>query len=309
MGANRGLMGRDMLSMQDFSKEDILKILATAKKLAKIKSSKVMQGKILGSLFFEPSTRTRLSFESSMAKLGGASVGFADASVSSVTKGESLLDTIKMVQQYADLLVIRHPQEGAARLAAEATDKPVINAGDGANQHPTQTLVDLYTIQQLHGRLDRLKIAIVGDLRYGRTVHSLIHGLSHFSSEVFLISPDALRLPESYREILYRGRIRYHEGKDFTQLLPDLDVLYMTRIQKERFADQSEYQAVKSSYALTATQLQRAKPTLKVLHPLPRITEISQDVDETPHAAYFLQASNGIPVRQAVLGMLAGVLR
>lgn len=294
--------------MQDFSKEDILKVLTTAKKLSQRSSPKLMQGKILGSLFFEPSTRTRLSFESAMAKLGGSAVGFADASVSSVTKGESLLDTIHMVERYADVLVIRHSQEGAARLAAEATARPVINAGDGANQHPTQTLVDLYTIQQLLGRLDRLKIAIVGDLKYGRTVHSLVHGLSHFSSELTLISPETLKLPNSYREVLYRSRIRYHESEDFAQHLPEFDVLYMTRIQKERFADAAEYEEVRNAYMLTAAHLKRAKPTLKILHPLPRVTEIAGDVDGTPHAAYFQQAGNGIPVRQAIIALLAGAI-
>ena len=306
MGVKKGLAGRDLLSMQDFSKEDILKVLTVAKKLHG-KPSRAMQGKILGSLFFEPSTRTRLSFESAMARLGGTSVGFADASVSSVTKGESLIDTTRMVEQYADILVVRHPNEGAARLVSEATDKPVINAGDGANQHPTQTLVDLYTIQQLHGRLDRLKIGIVGDLKYGRTVHSLVHGLSHFSCELFLISPDALRLPAAYREVLYQRRIRYKEGQEFLPLLPQLDVLYMTRIQRERFADPAEYEEVRDSYRLTAAALKSAKPSLRVLHPLPRINEITVDVDDTVHAAYVQQAGNGIPVRQAILSLLAGV--
>lgn len=308
MGVKRGLAGRDLLSMQDFSKEDILKVLATAKKLSQRNAPRLMQGKILGSLFFEPSTRTRLSFESAMARLGGSAVGFADASVSSVTKGESLLDTIHMVERYADVLVIRHPQEGAARLAAEATARPVINAGDGANQHPTQTLVDLYTIQQLLGRLDRLKIAIVGDLKYGRTVHSLVHGLSHFSCELTLISPETLKLPNAYREVLYRSRIRYHESDDFSRRLPEFDVLYMTRIQKERFADAAEYEEVRDAYMLTAAHLKHAKPTLKVLHPLPRVTEIASDVDTTPHAAYFQQAGNGIPVRQAIIALLAGAI-
>jgi len=294
--------------MQDFSKEDILKVLSIAKKFVNKKHPKLLQGKILGALFFEPSTRTRLSFESAMAKLGGQSIGFAGASVSSVTKGESLIDTIHMVEQYADLLVIRHPQEGAARLAAEATNRPVINAGDGANQHPTQTLVDLFTIQQLLGRLDRLKIGIVGDLKYGRTVHSLIYGLSHFSSEISLISPQSLKLPSAYRDILYRNRVRYHEYEDFLGQLPTLDVLYMTRIQKERFADAAEYEKVRNAYVLTAAHLKRAKPNLKILHPLPRVTEISQDIDQTPHAAYFQQAGNGIPVRQAIIALLAGAV-
>lgn len=300
---------RDIISIADLSKEDILHILQTAKKMEGLKDmGQFLKGKLMGSLFYEPSTRTRLSFESAMRRLGGEVVGFADPKSSSDTKGESLFDTIKMVEHYADVIVIRHPLDGAARLAAEATEKPVINAGDGSNQHPTQTLLDLYTIQQTQGRLDGLKIAMVGDLRYGRTVHSLSTALSLFKTEFFFVAPELLQMPEQYLQLLEKRGIAFHQTGDLLSVIPKIDILYFTRIQKERFADPAEYEMVKNAYILKKQMLEKARDNLKILHPLPRVSEISTDVDATEHAYYFQQAGNAIPVRQALLCLVTGAL-
>lgn len=304
--------GRDVISIRDFSREDIEYILNTAEKLERELKEKgsldYARGKILATLFFEPSTRTRLSFESAMHRLGGSVIGFAEASTSSVKKGESLRDTIKTVEQYSDVIAIRHPKEGAARLAAEVADIPVINAGDGSNQHPTQTLLDLYTMKCEFGKIDGLKIGLLGDLKYGRTVHSLSEALSYYDVELYLISPELLRMPRHIVEELKEKGVKVYETSDLESVIGELDVLYATRIQKERFPDEQEYLKVKGSYVIDLEILKKAKETLKIMHPLPRVDEIHPSVDSTKHAIYFRQVFSGIPVRMALLALTLGVI-
>ncbi len=295
---------KDIISINDFSKDDILYLLQLARKMEKKASPTLLKGKIMASLFFEPSTRTRLSFISAMERLGGEVMGFSNADSSSVRKGETLWDTIKMMERYADAIVLRHPLEGAARLAAEASSKPIINAGDGANQHPTQTLLDLYTIQKAKGGLEGLKIGMLGDLKYGRTVHSLALALSHFNSEFTFIAPDALQMPRSYLDFLNKKKIRYRITQQMMDALSNLDILYVTRIQKERFPDPLEYERYKGIYKVERKVLTNVKKDLKIMHPLPRVDEIDPSIDSTEHALYFEQAANGIPVRQALLSLL-----
>jgi aspartate carbamoyltransferase catalytic subunit len=302
------LAGRDLVSMRDISREDLLAILDEAVRFEGYERP-ILRGKVLGSLFFEPSTRTNLSFTSAMQRLGGSALGFADAKVSSTAKGESLVDTIKVVENYCDVILIRHPLEGAARLAAESTEKPVINAGDGTNQHPTQTLLDLYTIRQRRGRLDNLKIAFIGDLKYSRTVHSLIETLTHFDNELFLVSPQSLRLPREFLEELDARGTVYSEDENFFSIAPDVDILYTTRIQQERFPDPVEYEKVKNAYRIDRAAIERIGGNVTVMHPLPRLNEIARDLDEFPGSAYFDQARNGVTVRKAVLSLLLGVAR
>ncbi|WP_258083675.1 aspartate carbamoyltransferase [Thermococcus thermotolerans] len=302
--------GRDVISVRDFSKEDIEFVLKVAERLEdELKNGPLdyAKGKILATLFFEPSTRTRLSFESAMHRLGGSVIGFSSASSTSVKKGESLADTIKTVEQYSDVIVIRHLMEGAARLAAEVAEIPVINAGDGSNQHPTQTLLDLYTIKRAFGRIDGLTIGLLGDLKYGRTVHSLAEALAFYDVELYLISPELLRMPKHIVEEL-REKIRIHETTDLEGTIPELDVLYVTRIQRERFPDEQEYLKVKGSYQVNCAVLKRAKESLRIMHPLPRVDEIHPEVDRTEHALYFRQVFSGVPVRMALLGLTLGVL-
>ncbi|RLF75492.1 aspartate carbamoyltransferase [Palaeococcus sp. (in: euryarchaeotes)] len=304
--------GRDVISIRDFKKEDIEHVLKTAERLEReLKDEGALKyagGKILATLFFEPSTRTRLSFESAMHRLGGSVIGFSEASSTSVKKGESLRDTIKTVEQYSDVIVIRHPEEGAARLAAEVADIPVINAGDGSNQHPTQTLLDLYTIKRTFGRIDGLKIGLLGDLKYGRTVHSLSEALTHYDVELYLISPELLRMPKHIVEELRDKGVKIYETSDLESVIPELDVLYATRIQKERFPDEQEYLKVKGSYVITLDLLKNAKESLKIMHPLPRVDEIHPSVDASKHAIYFRQVFSGVPVRMALLGLTLGVV-
>ncbi|WP_461866326.1 aspartate carbamoyltransferase [Thermococcus sp.] len=304
---------RDVISIRDFSREDIEFVLKTAKRLENELNEKghleYAKGRILATLFFEPSTRTRLSFESAMHRLGGSVIGFSSAASTSVKKGESLRDTIKTVEQYSDVIVIRHSKEGAARLAAEVADIPVINAGDGSNQHPTQTLLDLYTIKSAFGKIDGLKIGLLGDLKYGRTVHSLSEALTHYDVELYLISPELLRMPKHIIEELREKGVKVHETSDLESVIPELDVLYATRIQKERFPDEQEYLKVKGSYVVDCKVLEKAKETLKVMHPLPRVDEIHPEVDKTKHAIYFKQVFSGIPVRMALLGLTLGVVK
>ena len=308
----QGWKGRDVISIRDFSKDDIEYVLSTAERLEKELKEKgsleYAKGKILATLFFEPSTRTRLSFESAMHRLGGSVIGFAEASTSSVKKGESLRDTIKTVEQYSDVIVIRHPKEGAARLAAEVAEIPVINAGDGSNQHPTQTLLDLYTIKREFGKIDGLKIGLLGDLKYGRTVHSLSEALSHYDVELYLISPALLRMPRHIVEELKEKGVKVHETSDLESVIGELDVLYVTRIQKERFPDEQEYLKVKGSYVIDLEILRKVKETLKIMHPLPRVDEIHPSVDSTKYAIYFRQVFSGIPVRMALLALTLGVI-
>ena len=295
-------MKKDLISITDFSREEYLRILELAAEFEKNPNQNLLEGKVVASLFFEPSTRTRLSFETAISRLGGRIVGFADPDSSSATKGESLHDTIKMVSGYADIIVMRHPLEGAARYAAEVSDVPVINAGDGANQHPTQTLLDLYSIMKTQGTLDNLNLFMVGDLKYGRTVHSLLQAMSEFENPIFnFISPEILQMPRGYKHHLEEKGIRYFEHEEFTDIISEADIIYMTRVQKERFADPIEYEKVKNVYILNNTMLDNTKPNVRILHPLPRVNEISTDVDANEKAYYFQQALNGVYTRQAII--------
>ncbi len=296
----------DIISIRDFEKKEILHVLERAKKIERKPKPNLLRGKVMASLFFEPSTRTRLSFESAMRYLGGEVIGFAEPGTTSLKKGETLWDTIKMAEKYADVIVMRHPVEGAARLASEAAGVPVINGGDGANQHPTQTLLDLYTIQKAKGKISGLNVGFLGDLKYGRTVHSLAIALSHFKTNMYFISPGALKMPDSYLEDLESKGIKYYEEADLLKVSKKLDVLYATRIQKERFPDPLEYKKYAGVYKLNRSILPHIKPSLKIMHPLPRVDEIHPELDDTEHALYFEQAGNGIPVRQALLSLVLG---
>lgn len=298
---------RSLVSINDFSKDEYLYILDLAREFEKQPVQNILEGNVVATLFFEPSTRTRLSFESAVNRLGGRVIGFTDASSSSTSKGESLKDTIKTVANYSDLIVMRHPVEGSAKWASEVSDVPIINAGDGANQHPTQCLLDLYTIRQTQGRLDNLHIAFVGDLKYGRTVHSNVIALTRFANITFhLVSPEELKLPSSVKMHIKNNNLRYHQYTDLKEVIPHVDVLYMTRIQRERFSDPIEYERVKNSYILDNEMLDGSKDNLKILHPLPRVNEINEDVDSNPKAYYFEQALNGVFVRQALIAAILG---
>jgi aspartate carbamoyltransferase catalytic subunit len=266
-----------------------------------------MDGKVAASIFFEPSTRTRLSFETAVNRLGGRIIGFSEAANTSVSKGESLKDTITMVSGYADIVIMRHPLEGSVRYAGEVSRVPVINAGDGSNQHPTQTLLDLYSIRKTQGRLDGLSIAMIGDLKYGRTVHSLLMAMSHFAPSFKFVAPEEMSLPEEYRKFLREQKIAFIESRDMTGNIDDVDIIYMTRVQKERFSEPMEYEKLKNVYTLRSAMLDHTKPNLRVLHPLPRVGEISVDLDDNPKAYYFQQARNGVFARMAVICHLLGI--
>ena len=299
--------GRDIISIGSLSKVDIDFILHRATEMQPIaeKGSDRLKGKILATLFFEPSTRTRLSFESAMLRLGGGVIGFAEPKVSSVAKGESLSDTIKTVDNYAHVIVIRHPEEGAAAEAAHAASAPVINAGSGSLEHPTQALLDLHTMLTAKGKINGLNIALVGDLLYGRTVHSLIMALSNYDVKVHLVSPEQLKIR---RDVLKKveGKVDYVETDDLKSILKELDVLYVTRVQKERFTNPDDYEKVKNAYVIDRALLKGAKKNLAIMHPLPRVTEISTDVDEMPNAWYFRQMRHGVYVRMALLSLVLG---
>lgn len=301
------MINKSLVSITDYSKDDYLKILQIAAEFEKNPNQKLLDGKVVATLFFEPSTRTRLSFESAVNRLGGRVLGFSDAGSSSVTKGETLKDTIKMVSNYVDLIVMRHPLEGAARYASEVASVPVINAGDGANQHPTQTLLDLYSIRKTQEKLDNLNIFMIGDLKYGRTVHSLLMAMSYFNPTFFFISPDELKMPNEYKFFLQQHNIKYYEYRDFMPIISEADIIYMTRVQKERFSDPIEYEKTKNAYVLSNHMLENTRPNMKILHPLPRVNEISQDVDDNPKAYYFTQALNGVFVRQAIITSILGM--
>ncbi len=301
------MKNRSLISISDFSKEEILQLLDRAKEFEKEPIQRILENYVIATLFFEPSTRTRLSFESAVSRLGGKIISFTDSMSSSVQKGESLKDTIKTVCNYSDLIVMRHPREGSARFASEVASVPVINAGDGANQHPTQCLLDLYSIFKTQKRLDDLNIMMVGDLKYGRTVHSLVIAMCHFNTAFHLVSPVELKLPGSVKVHIKNKNLDYYQYTDLMEAIPKADIIYMTRIQKERFSDPIEYEKVKNSYVLAAEMLHAIKPNMKVLHPLPRVNEISEDIDELPQAYYFNQALNGIYVRQALLAGILGV--
>ena len=309
-GVNLGFEGRDIISIKDFSIDEINHVFKVAKTMEPLaeKGSQMLRGKILATLFFEASTRTRLSFESAMLRLGGSTLGFAEAEMSSVKKGENLADTIRTVENYADVIAMRHPLEGAARLAAEFSRVPILNGGSGAEEHPTQALLDMYTMIKEKGKIDGLKIALVGDLRYGRTVHSLAYALSLYKIELYLISPETLRMR---REVLQtiKERVSVTEKTNVEKIIPIVDILYVTRIQKERFPDPAEYAKVKGAYRIDLQALGEAKKDLTILHPLPRVDEIAPEVDNTPFARYFQQVRNGIVVRMALLALIMGAVK
>ena len=295
------MKNRSLVSISDYSKEEILSILDSAADFEANPNRKTLDGKVIATLFFEPSTRTRLSFETAVNRLGGRIIGFSDATTSSSVKGETLHDTIRMVSCYADAIVMRHTLEGAARYASEISPVPIINAGDGANQHPSQTLLDLYSIFKTQGTLENLNICLVGDLKYGRTVHSLIMAMSHFHPTFKFIAPEELKMPDEYKVFCKSHNIPFSESTELTDNFNDADILYITRVQKERFLDLIEFEKVKNVYTLKNDMLADTKPNLKILHPLPRVNEIDPDVDSNPKAYYFQQAQNGLFVREAII--------
>ena len=301
------MKNRSLVSIDDFTSDEVLKILDLAAEFEKNPVSRLLEGKVIATLFFEPSTRTRLSFESAINRLGGKIVGFSEAGATSLAKGESLHDTIKMVSSYSDLIVMRHPIEGSARYASEIASVPVINAGDGANQHPTQTMLDLYSIRKTQGTLNNLNVFMVGDLKYGRTVHSLMMAMSRWNTTFNFISPEELKMPDEFKLYLENLGLKYYEHSDFTEIISRADIIYMTRVQKERFSDPIEYEKVKNVYVLRNSILANTKPNMRILHPLPRVNEIHTDVDNNPKAYYFEQALNGVFTRQAILCTLLGI--
>lgn len=301
------MKNRSLVSINDYSTDEIQRILELAAEFENNSVQEILNGKVVATLFFEPSTRTRLSFESAVNKLGGRIIGFSDASSSSVTKGETLKDTILTVANYSDLIVMRHPREGSAKYASEVSNVPIINAGDGANQHPTQTLLDLYSIQKTQGTLEGLNVFLVGDLKYGRTVHSLMMALSRFNPTFNFISPEELKMPDEYKLFLDNKGIKYYEHIDFTEIISRADIVYMTRVQKERFSDPMEYEKTKNAYILKNNMIVNTKENMKILHPLPRVNEINTDVDANKKAYYFTQALNGVYTRQAIISSIFGI--
>lgn len=299
---------KSLVSISDLSKEEIVGLLNKAAEFEKNPNQRILQGKVVATLFFEPSTRTRLSFETAVNRLGGRVIGFSDAKTSSQSKGETLKDTIMMVSNYADVIVMRHYLEGAARYASEISPVPIVNAGDGANQHPSQTMLDLYSIYKTQGTLENQVITMVGDLKYGRTVHSLLEAMRFWKPRFNFVACEELKMPDKYKRFCEMHGIEYRETADFSEeVINESDILYMTRVQGERFSDVLEYERTKSLYTLHNDMLKNSKPNLKVLHPLPRITEISQDVDDNPKAYFFQQAKNGLYARQAILCRALGI--
>lgn len=302
------MSSKSLVSISELSKNEILRLLGQTRFFEEDPNQKILDGKIVATLFFEPSTRTRLSFETAVNRLGGRIIGFSDASTTSSSKGETLRDTIKMVSNYADLIIMRHYLEGAARYASEVTDIPVINAGDGANQHPSQTMLDLYSIYKTQKKLDNLTITLVGDLKYGRTVHSLIMAMGHFSPHFNFVACNELKMPQAYKDYCREHGISFTEHTDFSkEVIDSSDIIYMTRVQRERFTDIMEYEKVKDLYNLSNSMLEGAKENLKILHPLPRVNEINIDVDDNPKAYYFQQAKNGLFTRQALICRSLGI--
>ncbi len=299
---------KSLVSISDLSKEEIVGLLNKAAEFEKNPNQRILQGKVVATLFFEPSTRTRLSFETAVNRLGGRVIGFSDAKTSSQSKGETLKDTIMMVSNYANVIVMRHYLEGAARYASEISPVPIVNAGDGANQHPSQTMLDLYSIYKTQGTLENQVITMVGDLKYGRTVHSLLEAMHFWNPRFNFVACEELKMPDKYKRFCEMHGIEYRETTDFSEeVINESDILYMTRVQGERFSDVLEYERTKSLYTLHNDMLKNSKPNLKVLHPLPRITEISQDVDDNPKAYFFQQAKNGLYARQAILCRALGI--
>ncbi len=301
------MKNRSLVSINDLSKDEILDLLDLAEEFEKEPIQNIMSKKVVATLFFEPSTRTRLSFESAVNRLGGRVIGFSEAANTSVAKGESLKDTILTVANYSDLIVMRHPIEGSARFASEVSPVPIINAGDGANQHPTQTLLDLYSIRKTQGTLHNLNIFLVGDLKYGRTVHSLLQAMSQFGASFTFVSPKELQMPAEYKLHLDSLGLKYSEQTDLNENLEKADIIYMTRVQKERFSDPMEYEKVKNVYVLRNHMLANTKPNMRVLHPLPRVNEIHTDVDDNAKAYYFPQALNGVFARMAIMKRILDV--
>lgn len=299
-------LGEDLVSIRDMNRSGLERIFAATERLMAMSSDerrRIASGKTLGYLFFEPSTRTRLSFQAAIASIGGASLGIADATTSSTWKGESLADTVRMMSIYSDVLVLRHPADGSSRFAAEISDKPVINGGSGTEEHPTQAIQDLFTIRREKGRIDGLKVGIVGDLKYGRTIYSLLYGLGNYDVKVHLLSPETLRIRSDFANEI-GGRLSFTESSTMEEVIDDLDVLYVTRIQKERFPDEEEYRKVRGSYVVGLDAVRRMKEKAIIMHPLPRINEIPTDVDRTDRARYFAQAEYGQYTRAALLGLI-----
>jgi len=297
-----------LVTIANLSREELLSLLEMGHEFEKHPNHNILAGRIVATLFFEPSTRTRLSFETAAQRLGANIIGFTDPKVTSSTKGETLKDTIMMVSNYADVIVMRHHLEGAALYASEVSPVPIVNAGDGSHQHPSQTLLDLYTIRQTQGTLENLNIYLVGDLKYGRTVHSLIMAMRHFNPTFHFIAPHELAMPDEYKLYCKENGIRYTETEEFNaDVISNADILYMTRVQRERFTDLMEYERVKDVYILNRRMLEKARPSMKILHPLPRVNEIAYDVDDDPHAYYFQQAKNGLFMRQAIICDVLGI--
>ncbi len=299
---------KSLVSIAELSKEKILYLLEMAQQFEENPNCKILDGKVVATLFFEPSTRTRLSFETAANRLGANVIGFTDPKVTSSSKGETLKDTIMMVSNYADIIVMRHYLEGAARYASEIAPVPILNAGDGANQHPSQTMLDLYSILKTQGTLENLNICLVGDLKYGRTVHSLLMAMRHFNPTFSFIAPKELRMPNEYKLYCRQNNIKYTEDTDFTEdTIAEADILYMTRVQRERFTDLMEYERVKNVYILKNKMLENTRKNLRILHPLPRVNEIAYDVDDNEKAYYFQQAQNGVYARQAIISDALGI--
>lgn len=300
--------GKSLVSIADISKEKILELIHLAEVFERRPNSRLLDGRVVATLFFEPSTRTRLSFETAANRLGARVIGFTDPKVTSSTKGETLKDTIMMVSNYADVIVMRHYLEGAARYGAEVSPVPIINAGDGANQHPTQTMLDLYSIYKTQGRLEDLDIVVVGDLKYGRTVHSLLKAMRHFHPRFHFVAPKELAIPQEYKIYCHQEGIQFDEEEKLdASVISQADILYMTRVQRERFTDLMEYERVKDVYILKSSMLKNCREGMKILHPLPRVNEIAYDVDDNPHAYYFEQARNGLFARQAIICDVLGI--
>lgn len=304
---SKSLINRSLISINDYDPDEICHILDIAEDFEKNPHQNLLHGRIIASLFFEPSTRTRLSFETAIQLMGGNVIGFSSTAGTSVQKGESLKDTITMVASYADLIVMRNPIDGSARYASEVSKVPIINAGDGANQHPTQCLLDLYSIRKTQGTLENLEITLVGDLKYGRTVHSLVQAMCHFNAKFNLVSPVELKLPSSVKQYIKDANLKYEQFTELEDVIPHSDIIYMTRVQRERFPDPLEYEKVKNSYILKNAMLAKAKPNCRILHPLPRVNEIHTDVDANPMAYYFQQAQNGVYARQALIAAILGL--
>lgn len=305
------LNDKDIISILDFTKEEILYVLEMSGRMENEDYPDILRGKILANLFFEPSTRTRLSFEAAMKRLGGQVIGFDELGTTSTVKGESLRDSVKIIEGYCDIIVLRHFLEGASRLTADSVGIPVVNAGDGASQHPTQTFVDLYAIKKAKGDIENLSVGFLGDLKYGRTAHSLAYALSHFNADMYFVSPPSLRMPKDYIEELEIRGVSYQEVESIADVSEKLDILYCTRIQKERFAEPVEYEKVRGLYKLSKSIMDElnVKDDLKILHPLPRVDEMDESLDATEYAMYFQQAHSGIPVREALLASVLGAIK